>query len=78
MFEPNPSTRLSKHQRATLESWVHDSALAGAEEAGRSRIYQGIHFQLSNEDGRHAGWLLGQELAATRLQRETPQRIARR
>ena len=45
------------------------SALAGAEEAGRSRIYQGIHFQFSNVDGRRIGRAIGQEIATTRLLR---------
>jgi hypothetical protein len=47
----------------------YSSALEGAEEAGRSRIYQGIHFQFSNEDGRRAGRGIGREIVTTRLQR---------
>lgn len=43
------------------------SALAAAEEAGRSRIYQGIHFQFSNVDGRRVGRLIGRDIVATRL-----------
>jgi hypothetical protein len=53
--------------KATNGPRCYASALAGAEEAGRSRIYQGIHFQFSNEDGRRAGRALGAEIAATRL-----------
>lgn len=30
------------------------SPLEAAREAGRSRVFQGIHFQFSNEDGRRA------------------------
>jgi hypothetical protein len=45
------------------------SPLAAAEEAGRSRIYQGIHFQFSNDDGRHTGRRIGREIALTTLRR---------
>jgi hypothetical protein len=38
-----------------------------AREAGRSRIYGGIHFQFSNEAGREAGKELGREIVRTRL-----------
>lgn len=38
-----------------------------AREAGRSRIYGGIHFQFSNEAGRDAGKSIGQEIVRTRL-----------
>ena len=41
--------------------------LEGAREAGRSRIFQGIHFQFSNEDGRRAGRGIGTEIARTKL-----------
>jgi hypothetical protein len=41
--------------------------LAGALEAGRSRIYQGIHFQFSNDAGRRSGRGIGTEIALTRL-----------
>ena len=41
--------------------------LEGAREAGRSRIFQGIHFQFSNEDGRRAGRGIGTEIAHTKL-----------
>ncbi len=41
--------------------------LAAAREAGRSRIFQGIHFQFSNEDGRRAGRGIGSEIATTKL-----------
>jgi hypothetical protein len=40
-----------------------------ADEAGRSRIFSGIHFQFSNEDGRRAGNAIGQEIVTTRLRR---------
>lgn len=36
-------------------------------EAGRSRIYGGIHFQFSNESGREAGREIGREIVRTRL-----------
>ena len=38
-----------------------------AREAGRSRIYGGIHFQFSNEAGREAGKGIGREIVRTRL-----------
>ena len=47
----------------------YDSPLAAAMEGGRSRIYQGIHFQFSNEDGRRTGRRVGLEVALTRLRR---------
>lgn len=46
------------------------SALEAAEEAGRSRILQGIHFQFSNEDGRRVGRGIGDEIATKRLRRQ--------
>jgi hypothetical protein len=45
------------------------NALAVAREAGRSRIYQGIHFQFSNVDGRRVGGLIGREVIRGRLGR---------
>ena len=45
----------------------YSSPLAAASEAGRSRIYQGIHFQFSNEEGRRIGRRIGFEVALTRL-----------
>lgn len=44
------------------------SPLEAAMEAGRSRIYQGIHFRFSDEAGRKAGRALGEAIAMTRLQ----------
>jgi hypothetical protein len=38
-----------------------------AREAGRSRIYGGIHFQFSNDAGRNAGKEIGREIVRTRL-----------
>lgn len=38
-----------------------------AREAGRSRIYGGIHFQFSNDAGRDAGKAIGREIIGTRL-----------
>lgn len=43
------------------------SPVEAAREAGRSRIFQGIHFQFSNEDGRRAGRAIGAEVVDTRL-----------
>jgi hypothetical protein len=40
-----------------------------ADEAGRSRIFNGIHFQFSNEAGRRAGNALGRAIVTTRLRR---------
>lgn len=48
------------------------SALEAAEEAGRSRIYQGIHFQFSNEEGRRIGRGIGAEIATRTLRRLEP------
>ena len=45
----------------------YNSPLAAAIEAGRSRIYQGIHFQFSNVEGRRTGRRIGLEVALTRL-----------
>jgi len=43
------------------------SPLDAAREAGRSRIFQGTHFQFSNEDGRRAGRGIGSEIVSTKL-----------
>lgn len=40
---------------------------AAAKEAGRSRIYGGIHFEFSNEAGRAAGKAIGKDVLRTRL-----------
>jgi len=40
---------------------------SAAKEAGRSRIYGGIHFEFSNVAGREAGKSLGKEIMRTRL-----------
>src|SRR5687768_241335 len=48
------------------------SALEAAEEAGRSRIYQGIHFQFANEDGRRVGRGIGAKIATSTLRRPGP------
>jgi hypothetical protein len=45
----------------------YGTPLAAAIEAGRSRIYQGIHFQFSNQAGRRIGRRIGLEVALTRL-----------
>lgn len=57
---------------ATEGPRCYDSPLEGALEAGRSRIYQGIHFQFSNEDGRRLGRALGDEVVTRRLRRVNP------
>lgn len=44
------------------------SSLEAAREAGRSRIFQGIHFQFSNDAGRRAGRGIGREIVTTKLQ----------
>ena len=46
----------------------YDRPLDAAIEAGRSRIYQGIHFQFSNLEGRRIGTRIGREVAFTQLQ----------
>jgi hypothetical protein len=43
-----------------------------ANEAGRSRIFNGIHFQFSNVRGRQAGDGIGNEIVNTRLRRAGP------
>ncbi|MEM6274880.1 MAG: vanadium-dependent haloperoxidase [Myxococcota bacterium] len=40
----------------------YDSFSASAEEAGRARIFAGIHFEFSNQDGQEAGRLLASEI----------------
>lgn len=45
----------------------YDGFAEAAREAGRSRIYGGIHFQFSNDAGREAGKAIGQEISRTRL-----------
>ena len=50
------------------EPRCYDRPLDAAVEAGRSRIYQGIHFQFSNLEGRRVGRRLGLEVALTTLQ----------
>jgi hypothetical protein len=52
---------------AALAPRCYPSALAAAVEAGRSRIFQGIHFEFSNVGGRVAGRAVGNEVATTRL-----------
>jgi hypothetical protein len=41
-----------------------------ADEMGRSRIFNGIHFQFSNVSGRQAGDDIGEEVITTRLRPE--------
>lgn len=43
------------------------SPLEAAREAGRSRIFQGIHFEFSNDAGRRAGRAIGREIVSTKL-----------
>lgn len=45
----------------------YDSFSEAAREAGRSRIYGGIHFQFSNDAGRAAGKEIAREIVRTRL-----------
>lgn len=53
--------------QATHGPRFYTSPLEAAREAGRSRIFQGIHFQFSNEDGRRAGRAIGHEIVNTKL-----------
>lgn len=55
--------------KATNGARCYASPLQAAEEAGRSRIFQGIHFQFSNVEGRRAGRAVAQEITSTRLKR---------
>lgn len=48
-----------------------------AREAGRSRVYGGVHFQFSNDAGREAGKSIGQEIVRTRLLRAGSEPAAR-
>ncbi len=41
-----------------------------ADEMGRSRIFNGVHFQFSNVSGRQAGDRIGEEVVTTRLRPE--------
>jgi hypothetical protein len=50
----------------------YSSFTAAADEAGRSRIYNGIHFEFSNQHGREAGDNIGAEIVYTRLRRAGP------
>lgn len=56
-----------KTDMASDEARHYATPLEAAREAGRSRIFQGIHFQFSNEDGRRAGRGIGSEIASTKL-----------
>ncbi|MBM4257845.1 MAG: vanadium-dependent haloperoxidase [Deltaproteobacteria bacterium] len=47
----------------------YSSFSQAANEAGRSRIYGGIHFEFSNQAGRNAGNGVGHEIVNTRLRR---------
>ena len=40
-----------------------------ADEAGRAWIYNGIHFEFSNQHGREVGEHIGAEIVYTRLRR---------
>ena len=55
--------------RASNGPRAYSNPLEAAREAGRSRIFQGIHFQFSNEDGRRAGRAIGTEIVNTKLGR---------
>lgn len=50
-----------------LQPRCYTSPFAGALEAGRSRIFQGIHFEFSNVAGRNAGRALANEIVQRRL-----------
>jgi hypothetical protein len=50
----------------------YSSFTTAADEAGRSRIYNGIHFEFSNQQGREAGEKIGAEIVYTRLRRSGP------
>jgi hypothetical protein len=54
----------------TLRSYTSFSQ--AADEMGRSRIFNGIHFQFSNVSGRQAGDGIGEEVIATKLRLEGP------
>ena len=54
-------------EEATAGARYYASPLQAAQEAGWSRILQGIHFRFSDEDGRRLGRAIGEEIAATRL-----------
>ena len=47
----------------------YDTASQGRDEAGRSRIFQGIHFQFSNQNGRENGETIGGYIERNRLRR---------
>lgn len=47
----------------------YETPSQGADETGRARIFQGIHFQFSNLNGRANGEQIGNYIAANRLRR---------
>ncbi|MGH8656690.1 MAG: vanadium-dependent haloperoxidase, partial [Gammaproteobacteria bacterium] len=47
----------------------YDTASQGRDEAGRSRIFQGIHFQFSNQNGLENGEAIGAYIERNRLRR---------
>jgi hypothetical protein len=47
----------------------YETASQTADEAGRARIFQGIHFQFSNQNGRDNGETIGQYIGKNRLGR---------
>lgn len=55
-------------ENGTIRSYTGFSQ--AADEMGRSRIFNGIHFQFSNVSGRQAGDRIGREVVATRLRPE--------
>jgi hypothetical protein len=55
-------------ENGTLRSYTGFSQ--AADEMGRSRIFNGIHFQFSNVSGRQAGDDIGEEVITTRLRPE--------
>ena len=48
---------------------AYDSFSGAAAEAGRSRIYQGVHFEFSNQEGLRLGRGIAGEITSTQLRR---------
>ena len=46
---------------------LYDDFYQAADEAGRSRIYGGIHFEFSNRDGQNAGKEIGRDVVKSLL-----------
>jgi hypothetical protein len=68
-FQSGPSgATLANAFGAANPTRCYATPSVGADEAGRSRIFQGIHFQFSNLNGRANGEQIGNYIVTNRLQ----------